>query len=678
MLKFFRKYNKQILVVGGVLLMVIFLIQPAISIFMPTGAGRVEGTIDGVDVTVGEQRQATAQMRLLGGLNPLLARDVGDDPLRWIQLQRRANRLGLSASEQEVGSFMAELGVTPERLAQILLRFETTEDAVYNTVRSYLAVSKYRNLASGVVTQSVLERLGAMAQAQQALSQARQFNQQGQMQLAVFIQQQAMQMYAAAEGHQRVSEPAVRHAVRDSSAQVAGRVVLLQARERTDRVDEPTQAELEELFQQYKGVAPGQGEPYGFGYLVPDRIRVEWLSVSRSDVAGTIEIDEAEAVAYYRENEQRFQPQATPEGEEAPEPFGAFPSRAVRERVIEALRTQKTSQKVERITDAAQNLMRQPLRRLDDDEDGYKIIPDDLVPPPLAEVADRLEENYGIALDIGRATDSWVSLRNLQTLGPLANTVMADRQPAVPFSQYIASAKELDPDPRNPLVPLRLQVGTPSETMVGFNNDNSYVFRLTDAEAGHVPESLDEVREQVAADARLLAAYQALTAESSKWLMQARSEGLDALAEEPGASLRTLPPRSRNMARNARGGGLMNNLELLGAMFELAAEIGPRTDLAELTPTEKTDAVALPTMLSLAVFELTEYQPVTRQGMAELLALQTAPAAVGLYLRGEEAEPTPLIQQLDVGTIERRNIVEDDAPAGPDPANRTPGRPTGL
>ncbi|MFW6336132.1 MAG: hypothetical protein ACOC3G_03290 [Phycisphaeraceae bacterium] len=677
MLKFFRKYNKQILVVGGVLLMVIFLIQPAISIFMPSGAGRVEGTIDGVDVTLGEQQQATAQMRLLGGLNPLLAQDVGDDPLRWIQLQRRANQLGLSASQQEVGSFLADLGVGTEQLAQLVLRFETTEDAVYNTVRSYLAVSKYRNLASGVVTQSVLERLGAMAQAQQAFSQAREFNQQGQAQLAVFLQQQAMQIYAAAEGHQRVSEPAVRHTVRDSSAQVSGRVVLLRASERTDQVDEPTEAELEELFEQYKGVAPGEGEPYGFGYFIPDRIRVEWLSVSRSDVADTIEIDEAEAVAYYRENEERFQPQAPPEGEEEPEPFGAFPSRAVRERVIDALREQKTTKMLGRITDAAQNLMRQPLRRLDDNEDGYKIIPDDLVLPPLAEVADQLEENYGITVDVRRETDSWVSLRNLQTLDPLANTTMAERQPAVPFSQYITSAKELDPDPRNPLVPLRLQVGVPSEAMVGFNGDNSYVFRLTDAEAGHVPESLDEVREQVATDARLLAAYNALTAESSKWLMQARSEGLDALTEEPGASLRTLPPQSRTMARNARGGGLMNNLELLGAMFELAAEIGPGTDLAELTPTEKTDAVELPTMLSLAVFELTEYQPVTRQGMAELLDEETAPMAVGLYLRGEEAEPTPLIQQLDVGTIERRNIVEDESPTGPDPGNR-PGRPTGL
>lgn len=677
MLKFFRKYNKQILVVGGVLLMVIFLIQPAISIFMPSGAGRVVGTIDGKEVTLGDQQQATAQMRLLGGLNPLLAQDVGDDPLLWMQLQRRANQLGLSASEAEVGSFLGQLGVDTDQLTQLVLRFQTTEDTVYETVRAYLAVSKYRDLVSGVVTQSVLERLGAVAQAQQAFSQARNFSQQGQAQFASFLQQQALRVFASAEGHQRISEPAVRHAVRDSNAQVAGRVVLFRASDRVDRVEEPAEAELEELFEQHKGDAPGQSEPFGFGYLVPDRIRIEWLAIPREAVAETVEVDEAEAVAFYRENEDRFEPEPPPEGEPPPEPFGAFPSREVRERVIDALRTQKTDEQLDAMTEAARNAMRRPLRRLDNDDQGYKSIPEDLALPPLDEVAARLGENYGIEVEVRQATDSWVSLRNPRTLGPLAGTVMAERQPPVPFSRYVASARELDPDPRNPLVPLQLQVGVPSQPMAGIDGNRRYVFRLTDAEAGHEPERLDAVREQVAADARRLAAYNALTADASKWLMQARAEGLQAMAEEAGVSARNLPPRSRNDARNARAGGVLNNLDLLGSMFEIAAQIGPETDPAEVTLTERTDAIALPSPMSLAVFELTEYQPVTRQGMAELLREPAAPAVVGLYLRGEAAEPTPLIRQLEVGTIERSESIEEESPTGPDPADR-PGRPTGL
>ena len=677
MLKFFRKYNKQILVVGGVLLMVVFLIQPAISIFMPTGAGRVVGTVDGVEVTAGEQQQAAAQMRLLGGLNPLLANDVGDDSLRWIQLQRRANALGLSASEAEVGSFLGQLGVGTEQLAEVVRRFQTTEDAVYATVRSYLAVSKYRNLAAGVVRQPVLQRLGAVSQAQQAFSQARRFSQEGQPQLARFLQQRALQTFASAGGHQRISEPAVRHAVRDGNAQVAGRVVLLRASDRLDEVDDPTEAELEELFQQYKDDPPGQSEPYGFGYRIPDRIRIEWLGIPRRSVAETVQVDEAEAVTYYRDNEDRFQPEPPGEGETPPEPLGAFPSREVRERVIEALRTRKTNEKYERITDAAQNLMRQPLRRLENDEEGYKRIPDDLALPPLGEVAAQLEDTYGIEVQVRRATDSWVSLRNLSRLGPLASTIMADREPPVPFSQYVASARELDPSPRNPLVPLQLQVGVPSEPMTGVGGSSRYIFRLTDAEAGHEPASLDEVREQVTADARRLAAYNKLIADASRWLMTARADGLETLAEEADASVRDIPLRSRTAARNARG-ELANNPQLLGEMFELAAQIGPNTDPAELTATERTDAVELPAMLSLAVFELTRYQPVTRQGLAELLREPAAPDVVGLYLRGEQVEPAPLIRQLDVGTIERKDApgAPQDSDA-PDPASR-PGRPTGL
>ena len=680
MLKFFRKYNKQILVVGGVLLMVVFLIQPAISIFMPTGAGRVVATIDGEDITAGERQRASSQLALLRRLSPIFAFDLGDEPLAWIKLQRRANELSLSASESEILFLLEQLNVTDEQLGGVLRNFETTLDTVHATVGAYLAAAKYYQLATGRTGRSPVDRLLALYQGEALRFRAQQMLQQGQGQMARFMMSRAQQVFAMAEGHQRLSEAAVRHAIRDIGSTVGGRLVVIPAAGLVGEVDAPSEQELRELFERYRDDLPGEGEPYGFGYRIPDRIRIEWLSVSRSDVAETIEVDEADAVAYYREHRERFPVEQEEREGEASEsratPAGPFPTFDVRERVIAALRTEQAEEEIQRIVRAARNLLREPLRPLEERE-GYKVLPEGFVPPPLEEVATRLEENYGVAVSVSRATDSWTPLRQIGTLGAIARSVLADRQPPVAFSSYVSSARELEPAPDNALVPLGLQVGVPSEPLRSAAGDRRFVFRLTDAQAGRVPTELDAVRGAVEADARRLAAFRMLRESASRWAMQARADGLEAVAEESESRVRELSPRPRIVAESP-GGDVSTDPELLASMFELAAEVGPRTDPSDLTPAERITTVALPRHLALGVFELTSYQPVTRERFAEQLRDEMAPALLASMIdRGRAAAAGPWIRQLDIGEIERR-ASEAEAPSGPNPSPNRPGRPTGL
>ena len=687
MLKFFRKYNKQILVVGGVLLMVVFLIQPAMSIFMPTGAGRVVATIDGRDVTAGQRQRAAAEMEMLGRVHPIFSYDLGDEPLVWLALQRRAAELGLSASEGEVAQLISTLQVGDAQLDRVTRGMRTTREAVYATLRKYLAAARYRQLAAGAVEAHPIDRLAMLFQAIQLAQRVRQIQQQLPPWQAFQLTQRVQQAFAMAEGRQRLSRPALDHAVRDTAARVGGRLVTVDARDRVDEDHPPSDNELASLFEQYKDDYPGEGEPYGFGYRIPDRVRVEWLQFTRADVAATITVDEAEAVAYYRENEDRFPVEPPAEGEDGettdpPEPVGPYPSRDVRQRVIEALRNERATEKLERMAAAARNLMRQPLRPLEEDN-GYKVIPAGFETPDLADVAEQIHENYGVRPMVRRARESWTSLRSIDALGGLAGTAMVDRDPPVTFREYVASARELDPAPDNPLAPLRLQVHAPSEPMRDFANRNWFVFRLTDAEAGHVPESLDAVRNAVVRDARLLRAYRGLTDALSGFTMTARADGLDALAESTAATVRDVPPRSRLAAR--RGDDqLVNNPNLLAAMFELAADVGGRADLADLTRAEKVTSVELPGRLAVGVFELTEYRPVTRQNFNELLDQTGIASQVGMLLDSDRRrESGPWLYQLPLGeAIQVQGNDAADTPAGPNPSpdrpTGVPGRPTGL
>ena len=106
MLKFFRKYNKWILVVGASVLMVVFLLPSGGKWLMPSPIDQPVGEVDGRTITLGEQRRAVSELRVLGvigqrtaGLEGLFTSLSGlDDPLAYVLALHEAKKLGLSAS----------------------------------------------------------------------------------------------------------------------------------------------------------------------------------------------------------------------------------------------------------------------------------------------------------------------------------------------------------------------------------------------------------------------------------------------------------------------------------------------------------------------------------------------------------------------------------------------------
>ena len=109
MLRFLRKYNAHILVVGGCLLMVAFLVEPTINSCQQTQPGAYDNVIgtfkSGGELTSEDIQRAQMEMAVLEISSPLLS-VRGLDPMQWLLMLHDAERLGISASDAEAQAIL--------------------------------------------------------------------------------------------------------------------------------------------------------------------------------------------------------------------------------------------------------------------------------------------------------------------------------------------------------------------------------------------------------------------------------------------------------------------------------------------------------------------------------------------------------------------------------------------
>ena len=80
-----------------------------------------------------------------------------------------------------------------------------------------------------------------------------------------------------------ISEPQLKKNIRDQNQQknISGAYVTFPGYQFRKRLGEPKREELQQQFDQYKSYAPEKTEenPHGFGYSLPDRIKIEYLMI---------------------------------------------------------------------------------------------------------------------------------------------------------------------------------------------------------------------------------------------------------------------------------------------------------------------------------------------------------------------------------------------------------------
>lgn len=636
MLRFFRKYQKILLAVGGTILLIIFLVPGAVTGMggLSSRRGRTLATYqtvagDKAKMTAGDLEQAQRDLQLLsegimlpsptGEPRPLVDVLLGVEVANaehWFLLVHEAEELDLIGGWDDGEILATALGT--------VLAGQDQDPLPPETVVEFMA----RN--SGV---------GSMAAAQDAL-----------------VRLQGVRRLTSLASPGQVS-PARLAQVADNflqrmDAQIA--VITPQIDDELDELEDPdadlaeaggteaadpiaeqpvappfSEDEIAQQFAAYAEFAPGEGER-GFGYRHPDRVQLEWIAVTADSVREAMEqtdkMSSLELRTYWRRNRERFTPPGAQPGSEVQ--FEQVQDQ-VRQAVLDEL-TAEALASIERFVDA--ELMRST-RELTRDGIHYSLPADwPDVRIKLHLLAERLQQyardqlNLPLALPVYERPQEWYSATTVSTIPELgrAFTTEYSREERFSLRDLIPLLKEFGGSEVIPLQagmafgPLRLADGS------------LYYARVLEAQPSQPPQSVDEVRDDVIADLKRLREYERLAGDVETIRRVAVEDGMSALSEEYGTF--PMPVRDINLVPEesmfAMYGRAPTMLPMIGRDDDLIRQIQEKgreiiqamlaegRSIEDLGADELTFVLPVPEKLAIAVVQFNQLQPASQDDLA--------------------------------------------------------------
>jgi len=560
MFKFLRKYNKWILAVGGTLLMIVFLIPQAIEgLAQSAGTARATRatlvTPDGSSerVTLAEWELISAEYEFINrfarfGANPIPALGELQGPAHWYLLTREASMLGLIGPPGSI-----------ELSQEQLLQMNARRDVVERTIPKLEGVFRMLGLYQG----------------------------------AADVSDHRLKQYARRMLHEVEADVVVIHAS-------------------ADEVDlQPTDQQLREQMERFADDAPGQGE-MGFGYRLPDRLKLEWLAIPAETVREAIRTsDKMDNVALRTHWARQLRdPQSTLPEIDPDDPV--IPD-VVREHLLEQL----TKEQLEAIAKFASDQLRANRRGLAY-RDGYAILPEDWNDRRLsfAVLTEEIQSRFVIDTPEYHATgDRWLEMSDLPTLDGIG-AASTDRFGTTPRSlrRLVEGALEFG---GSAIAPVQRGVAGPA---LRGPDDGVYLFRITEVDPARAPRSIDEVRDELVRDVRRQAHYEQLADQVDAIELSARQDGLltlaveyDASVDEAIISLVDFNARSdRPMPRPIPGLGA--NREVTETIIDRAIDLP--VALNELPMQQRIFAMSVDSSLAVLVVRLNINRPLTTESYA--------------------------------------------------------------
>lgn len=506
MLKFFRKYNKQLLVIVTVLLMIVFVGGFALeSMLVPDLSSQVVAYAFGKPVTQGDlsfvERQSTILTRLgypwnfpggfISGIEPL---EVMDYFLLLLEARERGfqpdieqARLQLASRNLDLNSFSLNTRVPTEDI----------EAAVAN----YLGVTQLWVLAGNSALPGELE---------------------------------------------------IRQAVRDQHEKINADIVEIKSTPLIDTQAEIPEEILQAHFEKYREQTAGR-DPLEFGYLIADRVQVQYAVVNTAKIELTQPVTEKEAERYWREHQAEFprpqdseadalasgEDQSEPEGPQPPEPttspyYETFADAG--DDVLKHLRGQRRLKEARALANALWTALREPWYHQPEDEAGFPQPPSVAAAPDhYHKTVEQLKEDLAHfeCIELGQtelfsADESGQQARIGQARVELQGSARGSRfgqntQDTHRVQGLVESAQGGDLTGRRALA---LYQTAPSVLIDQQNN--LYLYRVIKVEKHRPPDSIEEVRDQVIADVRAWRAFEAANAHAQAVRDRVGEDGLQA------------------------------------------------------------------------------------------------------------------------------------------------------
>lgn len=500
MLKFFRKYNKVLLAVFMVLLMIVFVGGTALeNLFAPQTNLVVATSLLG-PIETSDRRRAAATTQILDAMGMPWQTPFGGghEPLNtmdWVLLIREAERFQARAS---VAAVKASLGGREEIVDTISRRLRVKPSLVYMALAELRSVQTVAEAVTGVTVPSTAE---------------------------------------------------VRRAARDALDRVKVNAVVLPAALFVDETAEFSDERLEAQLEAHRDAKPEAG--MNFGYYVEPSLTAQYVTIDRDAIAERIRIPghERKAKRYFDENREhdaafRRPPKPTPppdadadepaedEGEqdEAESPYLSWEEG--KDAAMTAVRDQRAGEAVEQIANWLCNYDTERWLDIERGEDEYKPAPQGVV--KLEYYPDMIEQipatiAYPQAVTVTK-TDEFFEDNAADVAGIGSATYRPRRGPHQSFATLAFRSQPIVPTipaaaggRRTDYLSLYQTCPFPLKDREG----NLYVFRVVNSIPGHAAKSLAEVRDRVVDDLRLMDGHELAKSWAETLRYDEEAEGLE-------------------------------------------------------------------------------------------------------------------------------------------------------
>ncbi|MFO0838889.1 MAG: hypothetical protein U1D55_10205 [Phycisphaerae bacterium] len=596
--RFMRENSRKLVLIIMSALLVIFLIEPVLMYRRQRAGADIHsvpvGTAFGGTVTTTDLARTQDLVELLNsmGLPPprIAAKDQTDESISRHLVFEEARRSGLHVGHDQVLSLIKLAGVKDAHLSEISRHRGRSLTSIYDAVAEWLAVQQLASLQ----IESIVP-----------------------------------------------SDPRIEVKYRDEAQSVKVDVAVIDSKAFLGQIPDPTDDELKAFFEETRDrLTTHTEETLQYGYLLQNRVDLEFLTVSPSDVRDKIEISTREARRFYDDNLKNYARDDRPPGPTT-QPSDFTPQKVqltfdeARDRVREDLRTQKAIEESMRVVNEMREELARPWVGAKRGDDGY------LEPPPPDRIVafEMLKEKYGVkypvihrksglldqvalgAVDrafsaaqftVGtdklRATELAMRVKGLATAEPkseLPYLTPMEPSPVVVYSEFNASTRQLAPR-------------------------QAFVFRVTQVAPSAPPASIDEVRDRLRFDLKNKKAYEQAEAYARRLFESAQQSGL-AAAVESDTALKDLLTKAEDAEQKSPDAPRPN----------YAAKLGPKPTQRPVNRSSAyVENVGMSKKLAQEVFKLLDTPP-TANSPARRVVLSPM-ANRGIWLVAEVGDVAPM------------------------------------
>ncbi len=609
MVKALRKYQKWVLVIGGTLLMLAWLLPTAITQWGQSVAAPTLATISGRNIKPQDfepSRRAYTLVKnilvpsdtLRAGLKQedVFARMSGaESAWHWYLLDREARAAGLVGAAGDGAAW----------------RQRVVEASVENEI-----------MQSGASSTDEIAQIRTFAT---AIFEAREGREAGNMRLS---EREANEAWASFAGIMRLrqqygsiaqlSDARARKDITDRNAAATVKIAEVSARALAATMPAPSEEELSAHFETFKAVDPSEAKD-GIGYVLANRVRVKWFAVSREKIGAAITLDAVDVAKHYTQNRETFK------GE-----LGAE-----RANVEKALRDRKVEEVVGELTRVYASSLTTMMRGVER-RGGVYVLGDDwstkesLLGTLAGQMIDAVKTRTGVTLEAPgiEGSDTWLTQAEAQSLPGIGFSAIQAGQSRIPFNAYVMGVRELDAASLT-----GLQVGVPSPVWAeGLVTSEIYFFEVTGARAKGPASELAEVREQAIKDLNALKAYETISSRQGAALAEACLHGIDAGVDALMSGFTATKPNVRDTrvaGENRRGFSAETTDEFVDASLSIMRLLDPRVASTDDNQAQRTLVVPLPERLVVAVARLESLEPVTVEALRSSRGAAWISGAIG-------------------------------------------------